>query len=152
MFLLTLLHHTRTAPVSLTFLFNSSRFQLSEQSHAMSYTRIKPILLSALSIQVCCKCMLCLFMLSEQAQMWCYWTTSPLMAPPIYITMAACLGKGGARSPSKTRWSIPKVCVGSPLSNRLQMGFTLKKKNPHIWGNNLLLSKEQKYVAIDLYL
>lgn len=152
MFLLTLLHHTLTAPVSLTFLFNSSRFQSSEQSRAMSYMRIKPIVLGAFTIQVFCRCVLCLFMLSEQAQMWCYWTTSPRTAPPIYITMATCLGKGGARSPSKTRWSIPKVCVGSPLSNRLRMGFTLKKKIPNIWGNNPLLSKEQKYVAINLYL
>lgn len=65
MFLLTLLHHTLTAPVSLTFLFNSSRFQLSEQSRAMSYTRIKSIVLSAFTIQVCCRCYVFLCCLSR---------------------------------------------------------------------------------------
>lgn len=59
-------------------------------------------------------------MFPTQAQTWCCWITSPPTAPLTHSTTGIHPGRGGARSPLKTRWSIPKVSVVSPLHERLE--------------------------------
>lgn len=78
---------------------------------------------------------------STQARTWCCWITSPQMAPPTHSTMGICPGRGGALSPLKTRWSIPKVSVVSSytpdyregswfiLTEGLEMSLCTKQKN-----------------------
>lgn len=70
-----------------------------------------------------------------QAQMWCCWITSPQMAPPSRSTTGLRPGKGGAQSPLKTRWSIPKVSViHFPLQQKIrEQGKYLRLHMIHKW-------------------
>lgn len=67
--------------------------------------------------------------------MWCCWITSPQMAPPSRSTTGLRPGKGGAQSPLKTRWSIPKVSViHFPLLQKIrEQGKYLRLHTIHKW-------------------
>lgn len=119
MFSPTVLHHVLTA--LLTSASHSSD-TAHVAGHVMSCVIGRSCFIKmGLAFKVNQKCLLSFTFVSNalaQAQTWCCWIASLQTAPPIYSTTATtCLGRGGAQSPLKIRWNIPKVCAISCLHN-----------------------------------